>query len=166
MTRRKFIRFLGSTAVAWPLAAHGQPKIARLGVLLFSSSDPQLPPIQDRLRELGYFPGKNLLVMQRDGNGSYDRLAELAAELVAEKPDLLLALGGDIAPYAAKATSTIPMSVLSASAYSFRWAMMCSARSATVTAMVGPLDPRADTAGFLDRNGAPLRVNTPAIRVQ
>ena len=113
MTRRKFIRFIGSMALVWPLAARGQPKVARLGVLLFSSSDPQLPPIQDRLQELGYVLGKNLLVTERDGKGSYDRLVELAAELVAEKPDVLLALGGDIAPYAAKATSTIPIVFLS-----------------------------------------------------
>lgn len=113
MTRREFIRFIGSMALVWPLAARGQPKVARLGVLLFSSSDPQLPPIQDRLQELGYVLGKNLLVTERDGKGSYDRLVELAAELVAEKPDVLLALGGDIAPYAAKATSTIPIVFLS-----------------------------------------------------
>jgi putative ABC transport system substrate-binding protein len=113
MTRRKFITFLSSTAVVWSLTARGQPKAARLGVLLFSSSDPQLPTIQDRLRELGYVPGKNLLATQRDGEGGYERLPQLAAELVAEKPDLLLALGGDVAPYAAKATSTIPIVFLS-----------------------------------------------------
>jgi putative ABC transport system substrate-binding protein len=113
MTRRKFIGFLGSAALAWPLAAHGQPKVARLGVLLFSSSDPQLPPVQDRLRELGYVLGKNLLLTQEAGEGSYERLPELAAGLVAGKPDVLLALGGDIAPYAAKATTTIPIVFLS-----------------------------------------------------
>ena len=109
MRRRDFITFLGGTAASWPLAARGQPKAARLGVLLFSSSDPQLPIIQDHLQELGYVPGKNLLATQRDGDGSYERLPQFAAELVAEKPDLLLALGGDVAPYAAKATSTIPI---------------------------------------------------------
>ena len=109
MKRRDFITFLGGTAASWPLAARGQPKAARLGVLLFSSSDPQLPIIQDHLQELGYVPGKNLLATQRDGDGSYERLPQFAAELVAEKPDLLLALGGDVAPYAAKATSTIPI---------------------------------------------------------
>ena len=113
MRRRDFIAFLGSAAASWPLVARGQPKAARLGVLLFSSSDPQLPPIQDRLRELGYVLGKNLLATQRDGEGSYERLSQFAAELVAEKPDLLLALGGDVAPYAAKATSTIPIVFLS-----------------------------------------------------
>jgi putative ABC transport system substrate-binding protein len=113
MRRRDFIAFLGSTAASLPLAARAQPKAARLGVLLFSSSDPQLPTIQDRLRELGYVLGKNLIATQRDGEGSYERLPQYAAELVAEKPDLLLALGSDVAPYAAKATSTIPIVFLS-----------------------------------------------------
>ena len=112
MRRREFIALAGGMAV-WPLAARGQPKAARLGVLLFSSSDPQLPAIQDRLQELGHVLGKDLLTTQRDGGGSYERLPQLAAELVAEKPDLLLALGGDVAPYAAKATSTIPIVFLS-----------------------------------------------------
>jgi putative tryptophan/tyrosine transport system substrate-binding protein len=85
MRRREFIRLFSSAVVAWPLAARGQPKAARLGVLLFSSSDPQLSTIQDRLRELGYVPGKNLLATQRDGEGSYERLPEFATELVAEK---------------------------------------------------------------------------------
>ena len=113
MRRRDFITFLGGAAASWPLAARGQPKAARLGVLLFSSSDPQLPTIQDRLQELGYVLRKNLLATQRDGEGSYERLPQFAAELVAEKPDLLLALGGDVAPYAAKATSTIPIVFIS-----------------------------------------------------
>jgi ABC-type uncharacterized transport system substrate-binding protein len=113
MKRREFIVVLSGAAVLWPLAARAQPKAARLGVLLFSSSDPQFPVIQDRLRELGYVPGKNLLATERDGNGSYERLPQFAAELVAEKPDVLLALGGDVAPYAAKATSTIPIVFLS-----------------------------------------------------
>jgi putative ABC transport system substrate-binding protein len=115
MTRCQFITYLGSTAIASPLAALGQPKTVHMGVLLFSTpeSDPQMSPIRERLRELGYVEGKNLLVMYRYGEGSYERLPQLAAELVAEKPDLLLALGGDVAPHAAKATSTIPIVFLS-----------------------------------------------------
>jgi ABC-type uncharacterized transport system substrate-binding protein len=65
------------------------------------------------MRDLGHVEGKNLLVMYRYGGGNYERLPQLAAQLVAEKPDLLLALGGDVAPYAAKATSTIPIVFLS-----------------------------------------------------
>jgi putative ABC transport system substrate-binding protein len=70
-------------------------------------------PFADRLRELGYVEGKNLLTTYRYGEGSYERLPQLAADLVAEKPDLLLALGGDVAPYAARATEMIPIVFLS-----------------------------------------------------
>ena len=115
MTRRKFIGFLCGTVVAWPFAAHGQSKPSRLGILLFSTpqSDPQMRPLADRLRELGYVEGKNLLTTYRYGEGSYERMPQLAADLVAEKPDLLLALGGDVAPYAARATEMIPIVFLS-----------------------------------------------------
>ena len=65
------------------------------------------------LREFGYVEGRNLLVSYRSAEGKPERLADLAVALVREKPDLLLALGGDVAPYAAKATSTIPIVFLS-----------------------------------------------------
>jgi ABC-type uncharacterized transport system substrate-binding protein len=115
MRRREFIKLMGGAAANWPLAAHSQPKTTHLGVLLFSTpdSDPQMSPLRERLRELGYVEGKNLLVTYRYAEGSYERLPQLAAALVAERPDLLLALGGDVAPYAAKATSTIPIVFLS-----------------------------------------------------
>ncbi len=113
MKRREFITLLGSAAATWPLAAHGQQraKVPRLGVLLYSTpqSDPQMELVRSGLRELGYDEGRNLIVFYRYAEGKSERLADLAAALVREKPDLLLALGGDVAPYAVKATSTIPI---------------------------------------------------------
>ncbi len=82
MTRRKFIASLSSTAVVWPLVARSQPQAARLGVLLFSSSDPQLPAIQDRLRELGYVLGKNLLGTQRTAAATSVYLSSLPSSLL------------------------------------------------------------------------------------
>ena len=61
------------------------------------------------LRELGYIEGRNLVVSYHYAEGKPERLPDLAAALVRESPDLLLALGGDVAPHAAKATSTIPI---------------------------------------------------------
>jgi ABC-type uncharacterized transport system substrate-binding protein len=117
MNRRELIMLLGAVAIAWPLAARAQPrsKVARLGVLLFSSpkSDFQMKAVQIRLRELGYVEGQNLNLIYRYSEGKYERLPNLAAELIREKPDLVLALGGDVAPYAAKATSTTPIVFLS-----------------------------------------------------
>src|ERR1700724_1929298 len=113
MRRRDALGLLGGAAVSWPVGAHGQhrPKVARLGVLLFRTpqADPQMAAIHTRLHELGYVEGQSLVIMYRYAEGKYERLPELAADLAREKPDLLLALGGDVAPYAAKATSTIPI---------------------------------------------------------
>jgi ABC-type uncharacterized transport system substrate-binding protein len=58
---------------------------------------------------LGYVEGQNLISIYRYAEAKYDRLTSLAAELVSERPDVILALGGDVAPYAAKATATIPI---------------------------------------------------------
>jgi putative tryptophan/tyrosine transport system substrate-binding protein len=117
LKRRELITLLGGTAVAWPFAARAQQrsKMARLGVLLFSTpqGDPQMKAVHIRLRELGYVEGQNLIVIYRYADGKYERLPDLAAELIAEKPDVVLALGGDVAPYAAKATSTTPIVFIS-----------------------------------------------------
>jgi putative tryptophan/tyrosine transport system substrate-binding protein len=110
--RRDFITFLGG-AVAWPLAAHAQQpmKIRRLGVLLYSTPQAESPleRVRSGLRELGYVEGRNLVISYHYAEGKPERLPDLAAALVSERPDLILALGGDVAPHAAKATSTIPI---------------------------------------------------------
>ena len=117
LKRREFITLLGGAAVAWPLAARAQQpaKASRLGVLLYSTpqADPQMETVRRGLGELGYVEGQNLVISYRYAEGKPERLADLAAALVREKPDLLLALGGDVAPYAVKATSTIPIVFLS-----------------------------------------------------
>ncbi len=80
----------------------GQPgkKVARLGVLLFSSpnGDPSLPAFLKGLTELGYVEGRNLTTVYRYAEGKPERLAGLAHELVALKPDVIFALGGDVRP--------------------------------------------------------------------
>ena len=117
LERREFIILLGGAVATWPIAARGQQRatVPRLGALLFSTpeADPQMQLVHSGLRELGYVAGQNLIVFYRYAEGKPDRLADLAAALVGEKPDLLLALGGDVAPYAVKATSTIPIVFLS-----------------------------------------------------
>mgnify|MGYP003694160021 CR=1 FL=1 len=104
---------LGGAAVTWPLAARAQraAKTTRLGVLLYSTpqAESQVERVRSGLRELGYIEGRNLVVSYYYAEGKPERLPDLAAALVRESPDLLLALGGDVAPHAAKATSTIPI---------------------------------------------------------
>jgi putative ABC transport system substrate-binding protein len=117
MKRREFITLVGGAAALWPLVATAQraAKMRRLGVLLYSTpqADPNMETIRRGLRQAGYLEGQNLVISYHYAEGKPERLAELAAALVRENPDLVLALGGDVAPSAVKATSTIPIVFLS-----------------------------------------------------
>jgi putative ABC transport system substrate-binding protein len=111
--RRDFITLVGGGVAAWPFAVQAQQltKTRRLGVLLYSTpqAESQMERVRSGLRELGYVEGRNLLVSYYYAEGKPERLPDLAAALVRESPDLLLALGSDVAPHAVKATSTIPI---------------------------------------------------------
>jgi len=92
-------------------------KIARLGVLLFSTpaGDPNLPTFRQALSELGYVEGENLQTVYRYAEGQPERLTNLAAELALLKPDVIFVLGGDVARFAKTATNATPI-VVAASA--------------------------------------------------
>jgi len=113
--RRELLAALGGAAAAWPLSAQAQQgkRIPRIGVLLFGTpdTDPNLPAFLRGLRELGYIEGQNIAIEYRYAEGKPDLLRGLAGELVAIKPDLIFALGGDVAPSARVATTTIPIVV-------------------------------------------------------
>src|SRR5882762_1810478 len=98
MQRREFIAVLGGAVAAWPLAARGQKSLPRIGWLIYG--DAKLGPIdqslKDALAQAGLLDGRNVEIVFRYANGMPDRLPELAAELVAQKPTLLLAVGGDV----------------------------------------------------------------------
>jgi putative ABC transport system substrate-binding protein len=110
--RRAFLVGL-SGAAAWPLAAGAQQgtRMRRIGVLLFGTpeTDPNVGAFLRGLRELGYVESQNILIEYRYAEGKPDRLRGLAAELVTIEPDLIFALGGDVAPSVRAATSTIPI---------------------------------------------------------
>jgi putative ABC transport system substrate-binding protein len=91
--------------------AHPRTSMARLGVLLFGSpgGDPNLAAFRQGFSELGYVEGKNVTTVYRYAEGKPERLVTLATELVGLKPDVILALGGDVAPFVRTATSTIPI---------------------------------------------------------
>ena len=99
--------------LAAPLGAEAQQagKVARLGVLLFSTpeGDPSVTAFRQGLTELGYVEGKNLTTVYRHAEGKPERLAGLANELAALKPDVIFAFGGDVAPFARTATNAIPI---------------------------------------------------------
>jgi putative ABC transport system substrate-binding protein len=112
-------RFTATSAVsaalvlAWILAAAAQPtpKTVRIGVLLYSNpeADPTVATLRQGLRGLGYREGQTLAIDYRAAEGHPERLPALAAELVRLKPDLLVAIGGDVTPAAQQATATIPI---------------------------------------------------------
>jgi putative ABC transport system substrate-binding protein len=112
-TRRKVLTVLGASTLAMPFHAFAQQapaKIRRIGVLLFNS--PQIDPIGpllQGLQALGYVDGKNVAIDYRFAEGKPERLPGLAAELVLLKPDVIFAYGGDVAPHAKKATTSIPI---------------------------------------------------------
>ena len=113
IARRQFIFTVAGTAVAWPLSLDAQQgkRIPRIGILLFGTpdTDPNLPAFLQGLRELGYVEAQNIGIEYRYAEGKPDRLRGLAGELVTIKPDLIFALGGDVAPSARVATTTIPI---------------------------------------------------------
>jgi len=100
--------------LAAPLAAEGQQqvgKLSRIGVLMNLYSPDAHPPqaLRQRLRDLGYVEGQNLVIDWRYQLGGTDRLAALAAELVRLKPDVIVADVTVAIRAAMQATSTIPI---------------------------------------------------------
>jgi putative ABC transport system substrate-binding protein len=98
----------------WPLAGRAQQmaKTWRIGILtlLENENNTSMKWMLARLHELGYDEGRNLAVDYRSAAGQADRLPQLAAELVALRPDVLVAGIGALAAKAAKAaTHSIPV---------------------------------------------------------
>ena len=111
MNRRVFLSTMMGGLLAAPLAGEAQPiKLARVGVLLFGTPDTDaFPVIRRGLGALGYVEGRNILFEHRYAEGRPERLPDLASDLVRAKPDLIIAAGGDVAPFASRATAIIPI---------------------------------------------------------
>ena len=113
MRRREFIAGLGSTAV-WPLAARAQqPGIPVIGFLNPGSPAEWahlVAAFRDGLADGGYVEGRNVTIEYRWGGDSYDRLPEMAADLVRRQVSIIVTAGGSGTALAAKAaTSSIPI---------------------------------------------------------
>ena len=114
MERRAFIVLLTAAALAAPLAADAQPpeKVRRIGVL-YSGSPPFVSHVTEAfrqgLRERGYVEGRNIAVEYRYAEERYERLPDLAAELVRLKADVIVAPTTPAARAAKQATATIPI---------------------------------------------------------
>ena len=113
MRRREFITLLGGAAIAWPLAAHAQQPVPVIGLLHSASPEafaPFLAALREGLSEAGFVDGQNVRIDFRWAEGHYDRLPEMAKELVGQQVALIVAGGGDRPALAAKAaTATIPV---------------------------------------------------------
>ena len=114
MKRRDFITLLGGAAAAWPLAALAQqqpvrPLIAILSPLSAASAARNIAGFRSGLRDLGYLEGRNATLEIRYGDGAPERMAPLAQELVALKPDVLVAGARSSVLAAQAATRTIPI---------------------------------------------------------
>jgi putative tryptophan/tyrosine transport system substrate-binding protein len=114
MRRRDFIKGIaGSIAVSSPLVVRAQvprgQKIANVGMLNYAAAnDALVEEFRRALRQLGYVEGQTITTTYRWADGNFDRLPALAEELVAQKVDVIIALGPAV--WAAKrTTTTIPI---------------------------------------------------------
>jgi putative ABC transport system substrate-binding protein len=100
-------------AATWPLAARAQQAIPLIGFMSGRAPETDthlVAAFRQGLREQGFVEAETVAIEFRWARGEYDRLPELAAELVALRVAVLAALGGDVSGTAAKqATSTIPI---------------------------------------------------------
>jgi putative tryptophan/tyrosine transport system substrate-binding protein len=113
MRRREFITLLGGAAATWPLAARAQqagkmPTIGYLGASTPSAQGDWLTALVQRLREHGWTEGRNVTIEVRWAQNRPDRYAEIAAEFVRLKVDVIVTLGIAV-PAAKRATSSIPI---------------------------------------------------------
>ena len=113
MKRREFVTLLGGAAAAWPLAAWAQqrgklPTIGYLGTTTASAWSPWTAAFVQRLRELGWIEGRNLAIEYRWAGARSEQFAEMVAEFVRLKVDVILT-GGNAAVTVKQATSDIPV---------------------------------------------------------
>ena len=109
MRRRDFITLL-SGAIVWPLAARAQQdeRVRRIGVLLVSGPEP-MGPFREALRDLGYVEGRNIQIEFRSAQGQPTRLPDLAAELVRNQVDVIVAIQTPAVSAAKNATRDVPI---------------------------------------------------------
>jgi ABC-type uncharacterized transport system substrate-binding protein len=112
--RREFIALLGGAAAAWPLAARAQqpgklPTIGFLGATTPSAQSPWTAAFVERLRGLGWIEGRNVAIEYRWMEGRNERVAEIAAEFVQLRVDVIVVQGTAAVVGAKQATSVIPI---------------------------------------------------------
>src|SRR6516225_7135707 len=98
--RREFMGALGVAAAAWPLAARAQqammPVVGFIHILSPENVPHFVPAFLQGLKEGGFVEGQNIAVEYRWAHGQYDRMAELAADLVSRQVAVIAALGANL----------------------------------------------------------------------
>ena len=116
MRRRDFIKVIAGSAIGWPLLAHAQQgeRVRHIGVLISLAADDKegqarLVAFLHGLQELGWIDGRNVRFDTRWSAGDGERARKYIAELVALKPDVILASGGSLVAPLLQATRTVPI---------------------------------------------------------
>jgi putative ABC transport system substrate-binding protein len=113
LRRREFIALLGGAAAGWPLAARAQqsklPTIGFLGANTASTQRTSTDAFVQRLRELGWIENRTVAIEYRWAEGRDERFAEIAAEFVRLKVDVILTYATPSSIAAKKATAAIPI---------------------------------------------------------
>lgn len=116
MRRREFITVVGGAAAMWPLAVGAQQtgKIRRVAILHdYPEADPegrlQIGAFREELSKLGWIEGRNVVFDLQSGAAEADLLRTYARDLMAKKPDVVLAAGGTIVASLARASRTVPI---------------------------------------------------------
>ncbi len=112
MRRREFVTLLGGAAATWPLATRAQ-QAGKLPVIGFLGADaaafsPWTAAFVTRMRELGWIEGRNIEIEYRWSEGRPERYAEIAAEFVRLKVDIIVTVGSAV-PTLKQATADIPI---------------------------------------------------------
>ena len=114
LRRREVITLIGGAAVAWPLAARAQrsgklPTIGYLGASTPADAAPWTAAFVQRLRELGWVEGRTVAIEYRWGEARSDRWAEITAEFVRLKVDVIATYNTPTTVTAKKVTSAVPI---------------------------------------------------------
>jgi putative ABC transport system substrate-binding protein len=120
MRRRAFIKLLGGVATSWPLKAWSQQPQTQRRIAIFHPAIPTTLLTETgggtawaaffaELRRLGYIEGGNLIIERYSAEGHHERYAELAREIVARKPEVIVTGTNPVVIIFKAATNTIPV---------------------------------------------------------